>query len=438
MNNKGFTMVELLGVVVIMGILMSVAVAGVSIYRDKAAQQAYDTLAQSASGATANYIMDYPDNEGAILIKELHESNYLEKPSDPNNEGNDCNGVVVYNKNSGSGNKLDTYDYKVHLCCSNYQKTYLYPSGNTEDIPGGNYCKNLNNVDMETGELNAAPTCSIEIKGETNVEGDYKSAVEVKLKTRGTITDKGLTTSSSKTYNSVTNVIHTGDGNVTYYGYVKNSKGEGSCTKTFKKNGAGPEVTVINDSGGNWVNRNVRIDVNSNDPKGIKKVEYSYDNKTWYSDCRDPNADLTHVGCVWEAERDMPVYIKVTSNTGNYTIEETRVRIDRTPPVVTDLEVHCGIKANYDRYLFFRYTDYGSGLGRRELSWTFYDKNGNNLGSNSSTANWNVSVEDDRLWDNYPSLKGEASISYNLSICDHAGNCTPKSGSKVPFSPPIC
>ena len=61
-NNKGFTMVELLGVMVILAILSGVAIGAVYIYREKAEQQSYDTMAQSAVRSTENYLMDHQGN----------------------------------------------------------------------------------------------------------------------------------------------------------------------------------------------------------------------------------------------------------------------------------------------------------------------------------------------------------------------------------------
>lgn len=440
MNNKGFTMVEILGVVVILGILMSVAIGGVTIYRDKAAQQSYDTMAKSSTNAVTNYIMDYPDDSGAVFIKDLYEESYLERPADPNDEGKECNGVVVYNKNSGTGgDKLDSYDYKVHLCCANYEKTYNYPSGTVTDIEEAAYCKNLSDdkIDMHTGLLKKPPTCSIELEGSKNASGVYTSDVKVKLKTGGTVTGKGLATSNSPTYNESAEVNHTTDGNsITYYGYVKNAMGETSCSKTFKKDGSKPTLTVVNNSNEQWVNQNVVLNITSSDSNGIAAVDYSYDKNTWYNDFGYKSPDLTSIIGTWYVDRNQKVYIRATDKSGNTTIKETMVKIDKTPPVFTSINVECGvheIHTNLRRFLRFKFNDTGSGLGKRDVSWTWYTDADVFAGSSSSSTNFGgAATAGDRLWDN------AAKITYSITICDLANNCVTESGDKVPMSPPVC
>jgi len=443
MNNKGFTMVEILGVVVIMGILMAVAVGAVSLYRDRATNQAYDTLAKSASGAAANYIMDYPDNKGAVLLEDLHDDQYIERPADPNNENKDCEGVVVYNKTSGTGDKIDSYDYKVHLCCSNYARTYHYPSGTVTEIEDKNYCSNLNNIDTETGEIKAAPSCTIELSGEKNASGEFTEPVDIKLKTKGSVTGRKLSTSSDpgEDYDGVTNVIHSDNGTVTYYGHVKNAYGESSCSQTFTKNGTGPAVTLSNDSNGNWTKGPVKITISSNDPKGIEKVEYGYDKETWYShDWTNQSADLTNVLGTWTAERNQKVYIKVTSKSGNYTIKETTVKIDKTPPEYIAIGMTCGSHPDgYKRYLTIVTTDSGSGIKSRNLSWSWYNSSKSYVGgSTANSSNFGGWARlDDGLWDTAASA-GTKYISFSQTTCDMVGNCASKTGDMIPKEPPVC
>jgi len=141
MNNKGFTMVELLGVVVLLGILMAAAIGGVSIYKDKAAEQAYDTIAKTAMNATKNYMMDYPSkkkNVGEfeiIDITDLYEDQYMEIPADPRNDGKACGGEVkaIIIENGTGGSKLQEYKYEVKVCCTNYSKLYKFPEGTISD-----------------------------------------------------------------------------------------------------------------------------------------------------------------------------------------------------------------------------------------------------------------------------------------------------------------
>ena len=137
MNNKGFTMVEILGVTVLLGILMSVAIGGVVIYKDKAAQQAYDTMAKSSMNAAKNYMIDYPSKKVKVGeyetfdILDLYNDQYLERPADPKNEGKLCKGEVkaILSSKGAGGASLQEYRYEVKICCANYSKLYKYPEG---------------------------------------------------------------------------------------------------------------------------------------------------------------------------------------------------------------------------------------------------------------------------------------------------------------------
>ena len=141
MNNKGFTMVELLGVVVILGILMATAVAGVSIYKDKAAQQAYDTIAETSMNATKNYMMKYPSGNLGVGeyevfdILDLYNEQYMERPADPKDDGKLCKGEVkaIVSSKGNTGSKLQEFKYEVKLCCANYSKLYKFPEGSVTD-----------------------------------------------------------------------------------------------------------------------------------------------------------------------------------------------------------------------------------------------------------------------------------------------------------------
>ena len=57
LNQKGFSLVELLTTIVILGILMSVAVGGVLIYINKTKNDAFETLEYTSYDGTVNYMM---------------------------------------------------------------------------------------------------------------------------------------------------------------------------------------------------------------------------------------------------------------------------------------------------------------------------------------------------------------------------------------------
>lgn len=131
MNNKGYTLVELLAVIVILGILSGVAVMGVSRYLSQSKQQAYDTLAQSSAVAFENYIIKQGDKASAVL-SELVDEGYLEGRTDPEDKARFCDGVIIKEDNSGVG--LSSNNYTVYLSCSAYTAKYKFPDESKWEI----------------------------------------------------------------------------------------------------------------------------------------------------------------------------------------------------------------------------------------------------------------------------------------------------------------
>ena len=125
LNQKGFSLVELLTTIVILGILMSVAVGGVLIYINKTKSDAFETLEYTSYDGTVNYMMEHNMllNEGesmSVTLAELFEGGYIERPTDPNDNGRLCTGTVTVTNNSTSSTiGLDKYKYVVDLDCGN-------------------------------------------------------------------------------------------------------------------------------------------------------------------------------------------------------------------------------------------------------------------------------------------------------------------------------
>ena len=60
MNNKGFTFVEILAVIVIIGLLTGISIAAFSRYKENAIKSDYEALAKSSYNAMEEYIMNHP------------------------------------------------------------------------------------------------------------------------------------------------------------------------------------------------------------------------------------------------------------------------------------------------------------------------------------------------------------------------------------------
>lgn len=136
----GFTLVEILAVIVILGILTSAAIIGVTRYKDKARKNDYDALAKSSYNAMEEYLTGHPSYNAAKL-ETLEEEQFLSGRIDPGTKNSRCSGVVVADKLKSESGKISDYKYYVYLCCSNYNKIYTYLGGEAIDLEDTNLDK---------------------------------------------------------------------------------------------------------------------------------------------------------------------------------------------------------------------------------------------------------------------------------------------------------
>ena len=139
LNNKGFTFVEILAVIVLIGILSSIAIVGVSRYKENAKNKDYEALAKSSYNAMEEYMMKNPYKKEATL-ETLDDGDFLSNRTDPATKNTNCDGSVKVEKVAGNGGSLDNGKYIVYLCCTNYKKQYTYPDGEVEDLTDPSKC----------------------------------------------------------------------------------------------------------------------------------------------------------------------------------------------------------------------------------------------------------------------------------------------------------
>lgn len=139
MKRNGFTLVEMLAVIVIMGILSLIIVPRVSKFIGNSTDTTYDTFFQTLKGATQQYFIDHPEEMpekkevGAagsdyvtITAEVLIKGGYMQSLRDPENNKITCdsNSYVSVNafKKAGTDSNVDTtyLSYKVHLECGSF------------------------------------------------------------------------------------------------------------------------------------------------------------------------------------------------------------------------------------------------------------------------------------------------------------------------------
>ncbi len=128
MNKKGYTLIELLAVIAILGILMGLAYVGVSSYLRSTTKAVIDDYEKNLKTAATNYLIKNSDmvpdvNQEVVLdAQELKDKGFLEEMMDPRNKNSSCvsgSYVKVVNKGVVSYNR--DLEYKVCLKCQSYK-----------------------------------------------------------------------------------------------------------------------------------------------------------------------------------------------------------------------------------------------------------------------------------------------------------------------------
>ena len=124
-NNKGFSLIELLGAITILGIITTFAIITYSRYIEQSRKKSYKIMRESAISATEEYLLDHPTSSNvSVTFKELVDGEYLENADDPSDTSTDCKGKVTVIENDATDSALAYNDYEVVICCANYYHTY--------------------------------------------------------------------------------------------------------------------------------------------------------------------------------------------------------------------------------------------------------------------------------------------------------------------------
>ena len=121
MNKKGFTLAELLGVIVILAIISTLVVISVSRVVDNGKKGVYQNLETTLKGGTENYFIDNSSSIPAvnasksITYTELLKGNYIDEFEDP--KGGDCSSsYVIVSRTMDKGVNF-TLIYKSCVIC---------------------------------------------------------------------------------------------------------------------------------------------------------------------------------------------------------------------------------------------------------------------------------------------------------------------------------
>ena len=418
-NNKGFTMVEVLAAVVIIGLLAAVAIVSVSTILDKAEKNHYETQEKNMIMAAQSYAQDnrniLPKEIGSskiIMLSELQNRKYIGDVLDRSklscsNESLDAGGSYVeifrYSK--------DGYSYRPYLKCNKYETGKTEYGGEGPEITL-TMTKNYDN-----------PSFSFEIK---DTEGKILSYSYVIYKYDILVRDSGSVPVSRvgslpKKEVSLKDLI---PGKFKIVFTATNMYGKKSV-ETIEGNildENGPTCTNIQPVYGDWQKApEVTITANcvDNSGSGCAKEIYS---QIFREDIK--------IG-----------FIEMTDNSGNKGNCEVGIYIDNTPPtkpIVNNPYENTWINKSYSielkatdvtsgvEYFEYRYPD---SVIPEEREWTIYED-----------SRRGESVEPGEFVFNTPKFSQERGEYVEIRACDQIGNCseTTKSMIKIDKTYPNC
>lgn len=127
-NKRGFTVVELLVVLVILGILITLAYISVSKYLNQARSTTYEDFEKNITSGVTNYLIDHTGsipNEGESLVVDVEKlvcEGYIEYLQDPRESSRTCNleSYAIVKRNANTGYNMDI-DYEACLVCAGYK-----------------------------------------------------------------------------------------------------------------------------------------------------------------------------------------------------------------------------------------------------------------------------------------------------------------------------
>lgn len=126
-DKNGFTLVELLAVITLLGILSAVAVSSVTQYAESARKQDFEILEKNMKTAINNYFIDHSSgipaigSSATVTARTLVDEGYLTSMTDPDKNASQCdlNGSKVIITRSGAQTDFNMkLNYKICVICS--------------------------------------------------------------------------------------------------------------------------------------------------------------------------------------------------------------------------------------------------------------------------------------------------------------------------------
>lgn len=108
MNNKGFTLVELLAVLILVSVIMTIAIPSIGSSMSRAKKKENASSIKILESAAEFYVSDYKYNindsleQCYITINELLNNDFITEDDVVDSDGNEFTGVIVYDRKKNS------------------------------------------------------------------------------------------------------------------------------------------------------------------------------------------------------------------------------------------------------------------------------------------------------------------------------------------------
>ena len=124
MNKNGYTMVELLAVIAIIGLIFTIGIVSYSSLINRSNEAVYESYIDGMHEAAITYVMDNPLSDKSskkITINELINSGKIDYINNPKDSNDKCsNSYIDVNRKDING--VISYEYKVCLICNDYNE----------------------------------------------------------------------------------------------------------------------------------------------------------------------------------------------------------------------------------------------------------------------------------------------------------------------------
>lgn len=335
-KKNGFTLIEILAVIIILGVLMLIAVPAVTEYVTNSKSSTYQSYTEEMKGSAKNMMIDcianndtscvVPDKGQStiVFLSELIDKGYSDILKDPQGDG-DCDSTRSYIKVTNNGSTGADYTYETCLYCSKYETK--------------------STLCAKTSSDGDAPICGT-VQGESTLWTNENRTISVGCtdKTSGCLRETFSRTFGATTKESIISIADKSGNTTNCPVKVYVDKEAPTCKLKMKSGTAAP---------GGWYGGDVKVEMyDMIDGSGSGVLTYGIG-----SSIKNRNYDKQTIFTLDNGITTVIGYVKdYAGNEGTCSLE---VKVDLTPPT-QDIALGYQIYPNKESYTVANMTESGT------------------------------------------------------------------------------